>query len=205
MWPGWYWVSRSYILTGRDLRGALDLESAILADSAGDLGSLGGYDWHHHGIFFSITTGIHPTAGCSSIASISIAEADSAEQTDFTVENRAGFGEGQRGGSARRHGQMGTHSGAFSGFNHGGMARGFSRTRTVELWRLPQRRRLPRRRRFPRWRWAPVIPVYFQKGNLRRRTNMRTTNFKLMTFPKPGLSWMAAMALTNCWQSGNLH
>ena len=25
---------------------------------------------------------------------------------------------------------------------------------------------------------------------------MRTTNFKLMTFPKPGLSWMAAMALT---------
>src|ERR1700719_220101 len=113
VWAGWYWYPGLY-LTGPGIAFGLGF-------GVGFFGGFGwgwhhwGYDWHHHGIIFNHSTYI-------SHSRVFV------NRNNF---NRAG---GSRGGSPGRefggashgfaaHNQGGMHSGAFSGFNHGGVAR----------------------------------------------------------------------------------
>jgi Protein of unknown function (DUF3300) len=124
IWPGWYSYPGLY-LGGPGI--AFGFGFGI-----GFFGGFGwgwhnwGYDWHHHGIIYN-----HDAYISHSRVFVN--------RNNF---NRAGGfhgGAGFHGGSSGFHGsaagqhgfsssraQSGTHSGAFSGFNHGGAARGFS-------------------------------------------------------------------------------
>jgi hypothetical protein len=113
IWPGWYWYPG---LFWEDPGIAFGFGFGI-----GFFGGFGwgwghwGYDWHH-GILFD-------HHGYVSHSRVFV------NREHF---NRAGGfhgASGFHGGGARgfsSHAQSGTHSGAFSGFNHGGVARGFS-------------------------------------------------------------------------------
>src|SRR5207302_1094633 len=131
VWTGWYWYPGLY-LTGPGL--AFGLGFGI-----GFFGGFGwgwhhwGSDWNHHGILFD-------HHGYISHSRVFV------NRNNFNRTRASGGfhgGAGFRGGSpagsrgfggasvpqhsfAAPHAQPGTHSGAFSGFNHGGAARGFS-------------------------------------------------------------------------------
>ena len=122
VWPGWYSYPGLF-LAGPGI--AFGFGFGI-----GFFGGFGwgwhhwGYDWHHHDIRFdhhhyeshsrvfanrnqfNHAGGFHGASG-------------------FHGGQARGFAGGQH-GFAAPHGESGTHSGAFSGFNHGGVARGFS-------------------------------------------------------------------------------
>jgi uncharacterized membrane protein YgcG len=120
VWPSWYWYPGLY-LTGPGIGFGLGF-------GIGFFGGFGwgwhhwGSDWHHHGILFD-------HHGYVSHSRIFI-------NRDHFNAGRGGFdhgfhGEGFHGGApehgfAAPHGQTGMHSGAFGGFNHGGVTRGFS-------------------------------------------------------------------------------
>jgi hypothetical protein len=122
VWPGWYSYPGLF-LAGPGI--AFGFGFGI-----GFFGGFGwgwhhwGYDWHHHDIrfdhhhyeshsrvfvnrnHFSHAGGFHGASG-------------------FHGGQARGFAGGQH-GFAGPHGESGTRSGAFSGFNHGGVSRGFS-------------------------------------------------------------------------------
>ena len=122
VWPGWYSYPGLF-LAGPGIAFGFGL-------GIGFFGGFGwgwhhwGYDWHHHDIRFdhhhyeshsrvfanrnqfSHAGGFHGASG-------------------FHGGQARGFAGGQH-GFAAPHGESGIHSGAFSGFNHGGVARGFS-------------------------------------------------------------------------------
>src|SRR5580693_6018928 len=119
IWPGWYWYPGLY-LAGPGI-------SFGLGFGIGFFGGFGwgwhhwGYDWHHHDIRF----GHHAYVSHSRVF------------VNHNSFNRAGgfHGSGSTGergfassghSFATSHAQTGTHSSAFSGFNHGGVSRGFS-------------------------------------------------------------------------------
>jgi hypothetical protein len=122
IWPGWYGYPGLY-LSGPGLAWGLGFGIGFFGGFGWGWGHWG-YDWHNHGIMFN-----HGAYMSHSRVFVN--------RNNF---NRAGgfhgangfHGEGARGlaggghGSAAPHGQSGTRSSAFSGFNHGGVARGFS-------------------------------------------------------------------------------
>jgi hypothetical protein len=119
IWPGWYSYPGLYL-------GVPGIAFGF-GFGIGFFGGFGwgwghwGYDWHHHDIMFDH----HGYVSHSRVF---------ANRNNF---NRAGgfhgangfhgggFG-GERGFGASQHGFAGTHSGAFSGFNRGGVSRSFS-------------------------------------------------------------------------------
>ncbi len=121
MWPGWY-AYPGLFLAGPGI--AFGFGFGI-----GFFGGFGwgwhnwGYDWHHHGIIYNHNSYI-------SHSRVFVNRNNFNRAGGF---HGGGFS-GSRGfapsghGFATSHaqGQAGTHSGAFSGFNHGGVARGFS-------------------------------------------------------------------------------
>jgi hypothetical protein len=124
IWPGWYSYPGLF-LAGPGIAFGLGF-------GVGFYGGFGwgwhhwGYDWHHHGIIYNHNTYI-------SHSRVFV------NRNNF---NRAGGFRGGNGfhgslaggrsfatpqhGFAAPHAQPGNHSGAFSGFNHGGVTRGFS-------------------------------------------------------------------------------
>ena len=121
-WPGWFWYPGLY-LTGPGL--AFGLGFGI-----GFFGGFGwgwhhwGYDWHH-GIRFDHHNYV------SHSRTFSNREHFNAGRSGFN-RGGGGFHGGEFHGAAPQHGfapahaQAGNHSGAFGGFNHGGVTRGFS-------------------------------------------------------------------------------
>ncbi|MGA9507664.1 MAG: DUF3300 domain-containing protein [Candidatus Sulfotelmatobacter sp.] len=112
IWPGWYAYPGLYL-------GVPGIEFG-LGFGIGFFGGFGwgwghwGYDWHNHGIMYDH----HGYVSHSRIfANRGFNHGDGFHGSGFA---------GGRGFGASQHGFGGTHSGAFSGFNHGGVARGFS-------------------------------------------------------------------------------
>ncbi|HXO31355.1 MAG TPA: DUF3300 domain-containing protein [Candidatus Acidoferrales bacterium] len=128
IWPGWYSYPGLYI-GGPGIAFGLGFGIGFF-DGFGWGWGHWGYDWRGHGILFdhhgyvshsrvfanrnhfNRAGGFHGGGGFHSAGG-------------FHGGDARGFGGGQH-GFASPHGQSGTHSGAFSGFNHGGVARGFS-------------------------------------------------------------------------------
>jgi hypothetical protein len=114
VWPGWYLYPGLFF----------DGPGVVFGPGFG-IGYFGGfgwgwghwgYDWHHHGVIFN-----HNTYVSHSRVFVN--------RNNFN--HAGGFHgarglDGGRGFGASEHGFAGTHSGAFSGFNHGGVSRGFS-------------------------------------------------------------------------------
>ena len=106
VWPGWFWYPGLYV-PGPGVAFGVGF-------GPGFFGGFGwgwhhwGFDWGHRTIIYNHTTYISHSR---------------------TFINRNNFNHGRSGFTGHRlatHPQAGTHSGAFSGFNHGGMARSFS-------------------------------------------------------------------------------
>ncbi len=127
-WPGWYPVPGVFY-DGPEIAFGLGF-------GTGFFGGFGwgwhnwGFDWHRRSIIYNHNTFI------SHGRSFDHREFHSEHpnfnrRAEFPAGSPArgfashGFTAPQR-GFGRQHGQPGTHSGAFSGFNHGGAARGFS-------------------------------------------------------------------------------
>jgi hypothetical protein len=118
IWPDWYWYPGLFF-DGPGIAFGFGF-------GVGFFGGYGwgwhnwGYDWHHHGIRFDH----HHYESHSRIF---------ASRNNFNRGrgfHNGGFRGGgfsdSRGFGGSHHGFDGTRSGAFSGFNHGGVARGFS-------------------------------------------------------------------------------
>src|SRR3984893_471269 len=134
-WPGWYWYPGLY-LTGPGI--AFGLGFGI-----GFFGGYGwgwhnwGYDWRRHGIIFNHNTYISHSRIFANHNTFNHARANFNHGGGFQGRGpggnpgfhgsspQHGFVAPQH-GSAAPHVQPGGHSGAFSGFNHGGVTRGFS-------------------------------------------------------------------------------
>jgi hypothetical protein len=141
VWPGWYWYPGLY-LTGPGIAFGFGF-------GTGFFGGFGwgwdnwGYDWHHHGIIFNH----HGYVSHSRI--FANRNTFNHERGNFNHGGTFHGGSGLQGrgpggssgfhGPAPQHGfvapqhgftaphvQPSGHSGAFGGFNHGGVARGFS-------------------------------------------------------------------------------
>jgi hypothetical protein len=113
VWPGWYWYPGLFF-DGPGIMFGLGFGIGFFGGFGWGWGHWG-YDWHHHGVLFDR----HDYVSHSRVF---------ANRNSF---NRAGgfhggSFSGARGFGGSQHGFAGTHSGAFSGFNHGGVARGFS-------------------------------------------------------------------------------
>jgi uncharacterized membrane protein YgcG len=115
IWPGWYSYPGLY-LAGPGI--AFGLGFGI-----GFYGGFGwgwphwGYDWHNHGVIYNHNTYI-------SHSRVFVNRNNFNHAGGFHGGAATGFAGSQHGFAA--HGQFGNHSGAFSGFNHGGVARSFS-------------------------------------------------------------------------------
>jgi Protein of unknown function (DUF3300) len=110
IWPGWYPYPGLYV--------GVPGISFGLGFGVGFFGGFGwgfhnwGYNWHGGGIVYNHNTYIsHSTTFIN--------------RNNFNRAGGRGFASSGH-GFATPHAEAGTHSGAFSGFNHGGMARGFS-------------------------------------------------------------------------------
>jgi hypothetical protein len=113
IWPGWYWYPGLFF-DGPGIAFGFGFGIGFFGGFGWGWGHWG-YDWHHHGILFDR----HAYVSHSRVF---------VNRNSF---NRAGgfHGGGFAGGRGfgeSQHGFGGTHSSAFSGFNHGGVARGFS-------------------------------------------------------------------------------
>jgi len=128
VWPGWYWYPGLY-LTGPGL--AFGFGFGI-----GFFGGFGwgwhnwGYDWHRHGIIFNHNTYVSHSRIFANHNTFNHARADFNHGGGFQGRGPGispGFhGSPPQHGFAAPHVQPGGHSGAFGGFNHGGVSRGFS-------------------------------------------------------------------------------
>jgi len=134
-WPDWYWYPGLY-LTGPGI--AFGFGFGI-----GFFGGFGwgwhnwGYDWHHHGIIYNHNTYVSHSRIFANHNTFNHARGNFNHGGGFQGRGPAGnpafHGSApQHGFAAPQHGsvtphvQPGGHSGAFGGFNHGGVARGFS-------------------------------------------------------------------------------
>lgn len=128
VWPGWYWYPGLYI-DGPGFAWGFGFGIGFFGGFGWGWGHWG-YDWHHHDILFD-------HHGYTSHSRVFFNREHFNRGGEFRGGNGFRGGEGFHGGEARGfgggqrgfgspHGQAGTHSGAFSGFNRGGMTRGFS-------------------------------------------------------------------------------
>jgi hypothetical protein len=116
VWPSWYWYPGLY-LQGPGIAFGFGF-------GVGFFGGFGwgwhhwGYDWHHHDIRFD-------NHHYESHGRVFINRDHFNHAGGFHGGN-PGFRGSPQHGFAGTQAESGTHSGAFSGFNHGGAARGFS-------------------------------------------------------------------------------
>jgi hypothetical protein len=116
VWPGWYWYPGLY-LEGPGIAFGFGF-------GVGFFGGFGwgwhhwGYDWHHHDIRFDH----HHYESHSRV----FINRDHFNRAGGFQGGNPGFHGSPQHGFAGTRTERGTHSGAFSGFNHGGVARGFS-------------------------------------------------------------------------------
>jgi len=120
MWPGWYWYPGLY-LTGPGFAWGLGFGIGFFGGFGWGWGHWG-YDWHH-GIMFDHHGYVSRSRVFANRGHFDHAGGFHGAGGSHGGGER-GFGGGQHGFAS--HAQAGTHSGAFSGFNHGGAARGFS-------------------------------------------------------------------------------
>lgn len=123
IWPGWYWYPGLY------------LEGPGIAWGFGfGIGFYGGFGWgwHHWGFDWDHHSLMHDHDFYHSHSRV-FADRRSFDHGHASFNHGGGFhGDGgfhasaPQHGFAAPHGQFGTHSGAFSGFGHGGAAKGFS-------------------------------------------------------------------------------
>jgi len=116
VWPDWYWYPGLY-LEGPGIAFGFGF-------GVGFFGGFGwgwhhwGYDWHHHDIRFDN----HHYESHSRV----FVNRDHFNHAGGFHGGTPGFHGSPLHGFAGSHTEGGTHSGAFSGFNHGGASRGFS-------------------------------------------------------------------------------
>jgi hypothetical protein len=113
IWPGWYWYPGLFF-DGPGIEFGFGFGIGFFGGFGWGWGHWG-YDWHNHGIIFN--------HGAYSSHSRVFANRNHFNRAGGF--HSGGFA-GGRGFGASHRGFGGTHSSAFSGFNHGGMARGFS-------------------------------------------------------------------------------
>jgi hypothetical protein len=113
IWPGWYWYPGLFF-DGPGIGFGLGFGVGFYGGFGWGWGHWG-YDWHHHGIIFNHGAYV-------SHSRVFVNRNNFNRAGGF---HRGGFAGGRGFGGSQR-GFGGTHSSAFSGFNHGGMARGFS-------------------------------------------------------------------------------
>ena len=113
IWPGWYWYPGLFF-DGPGIGFGVGFGIGFFGGFGGGWGHWG-YDWHNHGIIFN-------HGAYMSHSRVFVNRNNFNHAGGF---HGAGFS-GGRGFGASQHGLAGTHSGAFSGFNHGGVSRGFS-------------------------------------------------------------------------------
>ena len=122
VWPGWYSYPGLFI-GGPGIAFGLGF-------GVGFFGGFGwgwhhwGSDWHHHDVIYNHNTYISHSRVFVNRNNFNRAGGFHGGN-GFHGGGARGFTGGQH-GFAAPHAQAGTHSGAFSGFNHGGVARGFS-------------------------------------------------------------------------------
>jgi hypothetical protein len=119
IWPGWYSYPGLYLGVPGIAFG--------LGFGIGFFGGFGwgwghwGYDWHHHGIMFN-----HGAYFSHSRVFVNRNNFDRAGGFHGGGFHGGSFHDDGRGFGGSHGGFAGTRSGAFSGFNHGGVTRGFS-------------------------------------------------------------------------------
>jgi hypothetical protein len=124
IWPGWYWYPGLFF-DGPGIAFGLGFGIGFFGGFGWGWGHWG-YDWHHHDIRF----GHHAYVSHSRVF-VNHNNFNRAAGFHGAKGFHGGFA-GERGfGSsghsfATSHAQSGMHSGAFSGFNRGGMSRGFA-------------------------------------------------------------------------------
>jgi Protein of unknown function (DUF3300) len=141
VWPGWYWYPGLY-LTGPGIAWGFGF-------GIGFFGGFGwgwhswGYDWHHHGIIFNHNSYISHSRIFANHNTFNHAGANFNRGDGFRggsgFQGRGSGGDSGFHGSVPQHGfvdsqhrsavphaDSGGRSGAFGGFNHGGVTRGFS-------------------------------------------------------------------------------
>lgn len=120
IWPDWYWYPGLFFDGPGIVFG--------LGFGIGFFGGFGwgwgywGCDWHHHGIIFNHGAYISHSRVFVTRNSFN---RGGGSHGGFARGSRGGFA-GERGFGRSLGGFGGMRSGAFSGFNHGGLARGFS-------------------------------------------------------------------------------
>jgi hypothetical protein len=112
IWPGWYWYPGLFF-DGPGIAFGLGFGIGFFGGFGWGWGNWG-YDWHHHGIIFN-----HGNYISHSRVFVNRNSFNRAGGSHGGFAGGRGFG-GSRGGFG------GTRSSAFSGFDHGGIARGFS-------------------------------------------------------------------------------
>jgi hypothetical protein len=121
IWPGWYSYPGLYI-GGPGIAFGLGFGIGFFGGFGWGWGHWG-YDWRGHGILFDHHGYVSHSRVFANHNNFN--RAGGFHGGGFHGDAGRGFSGGQHGFSGS-HAQAGTHSGAFSGFNHGGVSRGFS-------------------------------------------------------------------------------
>jgi hypothetical protein len=122
VWPDWYWYPGLY-LTGPGLAWGFGFEVGFYGGFGWGWGHWGS-DWRHRNVVFDHHGYVSHSRVFANREHFNRAGGFHGANGIHGGDSR-GFAGGQH-GFAAPHAQSGTHSGAFSGFNHGGAARGFS-------------------------------------------------------------------------------
>jgi hypothetical protein len=123
IWPGWYSYPGLY-LAGPGIGFGLGFGIGFFGGFGWGWGHWG-YDWRGHGILFDHHGYVSHSRVFVNRNNFNRAGGFHGNAGFHGGGASRGFGGGQH-GFAAPHAQSGGHSGAFSGFNHGGVARGFS-------------------------------------------------------------------------------
>ena len=133
-WPGWYPYPGLY-LSGPGMVFGFGFEPALFGGFGWGWHNWG-FDWHHRNIIYNHNSYISHSRIFANRHDFNRGRAGFNHAGGFRggsgFQSRGAGGSRGFGGASEPHGslaphaQPGTHSGAFSGFNHGGTARGFS-------------------------------------------------------------------------------
>ncbi len=153
VWPGWYPLPGIFI-------GGPAIAFGV-GFGIGYFGGFGwgwnhwGFDWHHHAVIYNHNTYVSHSR--------TFVNRNNFARNAGNIRNGTaarGFAGAQR-GLAAPHSQPGTHSGAFSGFDHGGTVRANSfRGQSSFGGGFPRRRRISWRRWFSRGRRSQVARLH---------------------------------------------
>jgi hypothetical protein len=114
IWPGWYWYPGLFF-DGPGIAFGFGFGIGLFGGFGWGWGHWG-YDWHNHGVLFNHGAYLSRSRVFANRNNFSRAGGF----------HGGGFAAGRGFASSGHEFAAGTHSSAFSGFNHGGVARGFS-------------------------------------------------------------------------------